>query len=154
MDRIMDLVSVLAEHGVTGKALHAATLEAQKQEVIYASVWAAGNGAYHQGERARARVAIRKMFPGTVLRSTWEPVEEELGDEPRERMATTHQGANGRGPYWWYNASEYPGAEAAAAWFLQRAAEDKARAERVCECGTMGCQDLAPYCENHQTHHY
>lgn len=151
--KIMDLVPVLMANGVTGDRLAAAALEAQRQEVIYASVWSAGSHGYHYEQRPRARAAVRKMFPGTVLRNTWEPVDAELSAAYNNGNANVyaqhHQSGNGLGAPWWYNAGSYPGAAAAEAWTKLRAsgayAGVDAHGKRRDEYGHWYLVDMALY---------
>lgn len=116
---LMDLVPVLMAHGVTGDRLVAAALEAQRQQVIHASVWATGSYGSHRDQRARGRAAIRKMFPGTVLKDSWDLVDEEFlatyNNTGRNPYAADHQ-AGKEGAPWWYNSLRFPGTEAAARW--------------------------------------
>lgn len=124
MKRLSELIPVLMAHGVSGDRLEAAALEVQRQTVIYASVWATGDYGAHYGEKARARGMIRKMFPGTVLRDSWDPVNAEqvaaYDNGNRGVFATTHQGGNGLGARWWWDSRAYPGEEAAAVWAANR----------------------------------
>lgn len=131
VDHLMDLVPVLAEHGVTGAELQAAALEAQRQTVIYASVWATGEYGAHYAQRPRARGAIRKMFPGTVLRDSWDLVNTELStayNSGRKYVFTSSHLSNSRlGPSWWWDASQYPGEDEAAEWSLPTGTMSKDR---------------------------
>lgn len=124
LERIMDLVPVLMANGVEGDRLRAAALEAQRQSVIYASVWASGDYAYHHPQKPRARASIRKMFPGTVLREAWDPVEEELtrayNAGSRTAFTQNHLGSSGLGPGWWYDSRGYPGEGATERWLAKR----------------------------------